>query len=192
MIHGDSYLALCNLPKSPRSMHAVKHPMPRLLSSVIFACRHPRRPHPLEKRESPENPASILVQSDRFRLIGHSMANDRAHAKEDRVLPKVGINLSGTAIPYSEMLEVSMSDSRQRIAIAAAVLAASLATLAVLSNAQTSHPTRQPPPTAVPRQTLRIRISLPDSKGLRPKGLIPSGRQANQAGLRSDIENYTL
>jgi len=31
--------------------------MPRLLSSVIFACRHPRRPHPLEKRESPEKPS---------------------------------------------------------------------------------------------------------------------------------------
>jgi len=121
------------------------------------------------------------------------MANDRAHAKEDRVLPKVGINLSGTAIPYSEMLEVSMSDSRQRIAIAAAVLAASLATLAVLSNAQTSHPTRQPPQ-RVPRQTLRIRISLPDSKGLMPKGLIPSRfDKQNQAGLRSDIEKlYAL
>jgi len=86
-----------------------------------------------------------------------------------------------------------MSDSRQRIAIGRGSARASLATLAVLSNAQTSHPTRQPP-NRVPRQTLPNPNFPPGLEGPQAKGSDPeSVDKQNQAGLRSDIEKlYAL
>ena len=91
------------------------------------------------------------------------------------------------------MLEVSMSASRQRIAIAAAVLAASLATLALLSNAQAPHPTRQPPqprpsPNA-PNPNFPPGLEGPLAKGSDPESV----DKQNQAELRSEIEKlYAL
>ncbi len=85
-----------------------------------------------------------------------------------------------------------MSDSR-RITIAAAVLAASLATLALFSNAQTPHPTPQPPqprpsPNA-PNPNYPPGLEGPQAKGPDPESV----DKQNQAELRSDIERlYAL
>lgn len=85
-----------------------------------------------------------------------------------------------------------MSDSR-RITIAAAVLAASLATLALFSNAQTPHPTPQPPqprpsPNA-PNPNYPPGLEGPQAKGPDPESV----DKQNQAELRGDIERlYAL
>ena len=86
-----------------------------------------------------------------------------------------------------------MSDSRQRIAIAAAVLAASLATLALLSNAQTSHPMRQPPQPRpspnTPNPNYPPGLNGPVMKGPDPKSV----DKQNQAELKDEIEKlYAL
>jgi len=86
-----------------------------------------------------------------------------------------------------------MSDTRQRIAIAAAVLAASLATLALLSNAQAPHPTPQPPqprpsPNA-PNPNFPPGLEGPLAKGSDPESV----DKQNQAELRGEIEKlYAL
>jgi hypothetical protein len=56
--------------------------------------------------------------------MDHSPPNDRVHTREVQVFfLKVGINLAPVEIPYLGMVEASMSGSRPRIAIVAALLA---------------------------------------------------------------------
>lgn len=98
-----------------------------------------------------------------------------------------------TAIPYSEVLEVSMSDSRPRITIATAVLAASLATLVLVSSAQGPKPVPSPPqprpsPNA-PNPNYPPGLNGPAVKGPDPKAI----DKQNQAELQSDVEKlYAL
>ena len=86
-----------------------------------------------------------------------------------------------------------MADLRPRLTIAAAVLVASLATLALFSSSQVPHPTPQPPqprpsPNA-PNPNYPPGLDGPEMKGPDPKSV---DRQ-NQAELKGDIEKlYAL
>lgn len=86
-----------------------------------------------------------------------------------------------------------MADLRPRLTIAAAVLVASLATLALFSSPQVPHPTPQPPqprpsPNA-PNPNYPPGLDGPEMKGPDPKSV---DRQ-NQAELKGDIEKlYAL
>ena len=86
-----------------------------------------------------------------------------------------------------------MADLRPRLTIAAAVLAASLATLALFSSSQAPHPTPQSPqprpsPNA-PNPNYPPGLDGPQMKGPDPKSV---DRQ-NQAELKGDIEKlYAL
>jgi len=140
-------------------------------------------------------PAVIRSEIIPLRSAGTPKAQTQFLFKSDGYIAsflKFGINLTATAIQYSETLEVSMSDSR-RITIAAAVLAAALATLALFSNAQTPHPTPQPPqprpsPNA-PNPNYPPGLEGPQAKGPDPESV----DKQNQAELRSDIERlYAL
>jgi hypothetical protein len=91
------------------------------------------------------------------------------------------------------MLEVSMSDSRPRITIAVAVLAAAFATLPFFSNAQGTKPTPAPPqprpsPNA-PNPNYPPGLNGPAVKGPDPKSV----DKENLAELQNDVEKlYAL
>jgi len=86
-----------------------------------------------------------------------------------------------------------MADLRPRLTIAAAVLVASLATLALFSSSQGPHPTPQPPQPRpspnTPNPNYPPGLDGPEIKGPDPKSV---DRQ-NQAELKGDIEKlYAL
>jgi hypothetical protein len=91
------------------------------------------------------------------------------------------------------MLEVSMSDSRPRITIAVAVLAAAFATLAFFSSAQGTKPVPAPPqprpsPNA-PNPNYPPGLNGPAVKGPDPKSV----DKENLAELQTDVEKlYAL
>ena len=110
-----------------------------------------------------------------------------------RFFPKSRYRLGGNGIACTEMLEVSMPDSRPRITITATVLAAALATLGLFSSAQTPHPTPQPPQPRpspnTPNPNFPSGLKGPAVKGPDPKAI----DKQNQAELRDDIERlYAL
>jgi hypothetical protein len=105
----------------------------------------------------------------------------------------VGINLGETPTANPEVLEVSMSDSRPRITIAVAVLAAALGTLAFFSNAQGTKPSPAPPQPRpspnVPNPNYPPGLNGPAVKGPDPKSI----DKANLAELQNDVEKlYAL
>jgi hypothetical protein len=159
------------------------------MSSMVLAChQRPRNPD-LESRRSPRKTTRASWSKQSVVLIGH-----HAYARSGSgFFMEVGINWEATPTANPEMLEVSMSDSRTRITIAAAVLLAALATFAMVSSGQSTKATPSPPqprpsPNA-PNPNFPPGLNGPAVKGPDPKAL----DKQNQEELQNDIEKlYAL
>jgi hypothetical protein len=106
---------------------------------------------------------------------------------------RIGIDWGQSQFRTPESQEVSMPASRQRIATAAAVLAATLATLALCLSAQAQHPSApapQPRPSPnAPNPNFPPGLHGPAVTGPDPKSV----DKQNQAELQSDVEKlYAL